>query len=61
MHLEGMTDAKKAMCEDSSTLDTIESLLETMSVHDDLRTRVETIRQKVMESELDDSRASGAN
>lgn len=49
MHLEGMTEARERMIEDTATLGDFETFSETLQQHDiDVQT-VESIKRKVLE------------
>lgn len=58
MHLEGMSDARERMIEDTATLGDFETFSETLQQHDIDTQTVESIKRKVLNSD-DDNPADG--
>ena len=49
MHLEGMSDARDRMTEDTATLNDFETFTETLQQHDIDTQVIESIKRKVLE------------
>lgn len=54
MHLEGMSDARDRMIEDTATLNDFETFSETLQQHDVDTKTVELIKRKVLDEDGDD-------